>query len=929
MNYFIRYTITYTICLISALRSWAATPQIESQIPITSGNAYCFCEDSKGFVWIGMLGELVRYDGLRIMKFPIPGDHATELRTNAIVPLGADALLLGGDYGLMLFELPSLTFGESVPAEGNPVYTMLGIGDDYALAGRAKGLMLMPQSLRADTIDVPGAVSSLSAAIYDMALAPDSTIWITTSYGIYQAKRQRGKEPLALKHVMGTPALHYSRIAATQDRLFIYTTGNPEVKRGLYCYDITDGSLRLIDDLNGMHVSCITVKGNRMYVSTDGAGIFIFCVATCRPIARLTNTSGVFRLSSNGIYSLYIDSRDNMFVGYYQNGVQVLTIKPESTFRPYADGDRFTTADLSVRATGRNARYNLTATLNSVMITDEELHTTHTLGTDSFDNTQPISIVPIGDQFAMGTFGGGVYIIDPSTAAISRIPQSAGLHVCDIALDRAGRIWVAANEGIFRFVDGKLDKTFTTENSCVKNGTIRIYFDRTGRGWIAGQNGMVTYDPLTDRVRDDLFSKGFINDEFVRCITESADGDLLFAYDRNKLFRSDLAIKNFGQVNHSLPLDNADINVMTQLADSSWMIASSSALYTTRDFRDFRAFGPHDGVFATKFSPSFAIDTVVNTLQLCTDRGLLVADIDRLAARTGTHTLNISEIRFNGERMTAPMPDMDENKINLRIPPHTGTIDIFFTDFTSLTSRPANIEYRLDGDSAWRTLPITRPVSVHYNGNLNRRVEVRPAGAPDSAVIISLSESSGHILLWWCVAIAVVACVVGIWIYRRKHHSSHKPAATIATDYDTAPIEETDNEKSTAKYRGFKVSDDELQRLAKRLDLLMYDSKIYRRADLKISQLAEELSVSTAVLSYYFSQYLKSNYYRYLNSYRIKDFKEMVADGTYHTYTLSAMSQMCGFGSRTSFFRYFKESEGISPLDYIKQAEDGNSQRSK
>lgn len=935
MKFDMRYLIICIISLLTAMRSAASAPQIESQTPIASGHAYCFCEDSKGYIWVGMLGELVRYDGLRILKFPIPGEQATTLRTNTIVTLGDDALLLGGDYGLKKFDLRSLSFTDSIPAGGNSVYTLLNIGGSNVLVGRAHGLMLVDGSLATDTITVPHSVNSLSAAVYDIALAPDSSIWITSNYGILRADPIRAGKQLQPKYVVGGAPVHYSRIAASDDRLFLYTSSNSAEQRGLYSYHIASGQLTHIDDLNGMAVSSILVKGSKLYVSTDGAGIFVFDTATGDLVERLTNTSSVFRLLSNGVYSIYISSRDRLYIGYYQNGVQVLSFSPESTFSPYADG-QFTTADVSVRTTARNSRYNVTATLDKVMITDEQQHTTRALGIDRFDNTQPISIIPVGDEFAMATFGGGVYMLDPATGAVRHLDGSRGLRVCDIALDNKGRLWVAATEGVFRFVNEKLDKTFTSENSSVKSGTIRIYFDRTGRGWIAGQYGMVAYDPQTDRMRDDVFPKGFINNEFVRCVAESAEGDLLFAYDRNKLFRTDAALKKYGRIHHSLPINQDDINVLHQLPDSSWLVATSSALYATRDFRDFHAFGPRDGIMATKFTPGNSVDTQANTMSLCTDKGLMVADIDRLASPADPASLTISEIRFNGERMSAPMPELDGSAINLQIPPHTGTIDIFFTDFVSQPARPANIEYRLDGDTVWTTLPITRPVSVHYNGDLNRRVEVRPAGMPEGAITLCLNEPSSHKLLWIitiCVLALCAAALVAI-AYRRRHRQEDLAGAVApqaddaVASADDANDGEADDAKSS-KYRGFKIDDDEMQRLAKRLDLLMYDTKIYRRADLKISQLADELGISTAMLSYYFSQQLKSNYYRYLNSYRIKEFKNMVADGTYHTYTLTAMSQMCGFGSRTSFFRYFKEAEGISPLDYIKQAEDGKNTRSK
>jgi AraC-like DNA-binding protein len=41
-------------------------------------------------------------------------------------------------------------------------------------------------------------------------------------------------------------------------------------------------------------------------------------------------------------------------------------------------------------------------------------------------------------------------------------------------------------------------------------------------------------------------------------------------------------------------------------------------------------------------------------------------------------------------------------------------------------------------------------------------------------------------------------------------------------------------------------------------------------------------------------------------------------DDTEKRFTLSAMASQCGFASRTSFFRIFKQITGISPNEYLK-----------
>jgi AraC-like DNA-binding protein len=63
---------------------------------------------------------------------------------------------------------------------------------------------------------------------------------------------------------------------------------------------------------------------------------------------------------------------------------------------------------------------------------------------------------------------------------------------------------------------------------------------------------------------------------------------------------------------------------------------------------------------------------------------------------------------------------------------------------------------------------------------------------------------------------------------------------------------------------------------------------------------------------------MNMSFYDYVNRYRVDEFKAIVAAYGVDTLTLSALAEKAGFSSRASFFRHFKEIEGITPGEYIK-----------
>lgn len=114
------------------------------------------------------------------------------------------------------------------------------------------------------------------------------------------------------------------------------------------------------------------------------------------------------------------------------------------------------------------------------------------------------------------------------------------------------------------------------------------------------------------------------------------------------------------------------------------------------------------------------------------------------------------------------------------------------------------------------------------------------------------------------------------------------------------------------------MSDEECQRLLKHLDKIMKTKKPYTDLGLKSGDLARLAGVSGHELSFLFNQYLKKSYYDYINWYRVAEFKHIVDESDPSRYTLTALSQMCGFSSRATFFRHFKNVTGVTPAEYLR-----------
>ena len=189
-------------------------------------------------------------------------------------------------------------------------------------------------------------------------------------------------------------------------------------------------------------------------------------------------------------------------------------------------------------------------------------------------------------------------------------------------------------------------------------------------------------------------------------------------------------------------------------------------------------------------------------------------------------------------------------------------------------------------------------------------------GEPDSAsmLTVDISMPMGYRLLFGGIALMLlVLAAIGYYLVKIRQRAT---AAETGVGKLLAEDEELEEEK---KEKHISLTQEECEQLLVKVRSCMEIQKLYINPDLKIGQLSDKTGVSVYLLSYLFNHYLNSSYYDFVNSYRIEEFNRLLEKGEHTQYTLQALIEKCGFSSRTSFFRYFKKVNGMSPGEYIRK----------
>ena len=111
----------------------------------------------------------------------------------------------------------------------------------------------------------------------------------------------------------------------------------------------------------------------------------------------------------------------------------------------------------------------------------------------------------------------------------------------------------------------------------------------------------------------------------------------------------------------------------------------------------------------------------------------------------------------------------------------------------------------------------------------------------------------------------------------------------------------------------------EAKKLIASLDEVKQTQQPFLDEDLILLQLAALLPTSQKKLSILLNKHLNTNFYDYINGYRIAEAKLMFQHKTYNAYSIEGISEECGFKSKSSFYRVFKKETGQSPGTYRKK----------
>lgn len=101
-----------------------------------------------------------------------------------------------------------------------------------------------------------------------------------------------------------------------------------------------------------------------------------------------------------------------------------------------------------------------------------------------------------------------------------------------------------------------------------------------------------------------------------------------------------------------------------------------------------------------------------------------------------------------------------------------------------------------------------------------------------------------------------------------------------------------------------------------RINQQILEERLFVDPKLNLRNLSQQLSIPEKDLSTIINQEAKTNFYNYINQFRVKEFKRLLQTPKAQQYSILGLAKEAGFNSKSTFYAAFKGIEGMTPKEY-------------
>ena len=879
---------------------------------------YRVITDHSGGTWIATSGGLNIFNGRQLHEFPLIGDEGQPLEAYDLCEIADSKMYVATDAGLYCIEKGGSQAKHVLPEAKQPI-SLMAVGDTLYI-GSEQGLMVY-DGRRLIHHDVDVSHQGLNNIVRQYGVCEKGRIWFLGRFDLncYDPKTEKITRFKLPEPVCHQPLTQFTCLG--QKRFLVGTRGS-----GLFLCDLNSQTAERIGDGIGNIISTVrrSADGN-ICVATDGTGAFLLDGKTLEVKEHFhTEGDALHRLPYNGTYCYYRDVNGVNWFGFVRYGL-VYTYYTGSLFDVFKAG-AFISEGINVRTYCRHDDDVILGTQNGFYYVNTTTGAHRFFSSEDLGGGHIVNTVEwYAGRFYIGTFDGGLSEFDTKTMTIQKqsfTPELDNTSIGIVKVGPDGRLWIGSGHGLFIIDDAKVHQHFTEQNSRIVGGLIlSVTFDGNGNAWLTGAQGCSLYSVRSNEIVETTFPKGFFNKQPWMQGAAGHDG-LVFFRTGPKTFYTNDKMTDFGEL--KLPVSFTDKWCRSFVDDMKghYLLASERGLFSFNyELSAMIHLGGAEGLRGNFINDMGLEDD--SLLWVATSQGLYFTTYKKYQSwkQHILHNAQLVNIRVGSDLLSQTEEYLANESHNIRLSWNMTSevlqAEVLLPDYSKYEGRL--YEYRVC-DEEWQIVDDGQPISVRGLMLGVHPLEIRLAGSEATTSVYTITVIPSV----WAVLelVLLVLAITLLWVWWRFRKNT-KVLLSERDEIEDALVEmeqelQKEEEKDVAKYERVKIDEDECADIVKRMKEYIEREKFYTNADLKMKDLADVLHLSAPKLSQIFNIYLGQNYYDYINRYRLDEFKRLIAAGEYKRYTITALSEQCGF-KKSNFFSTFRKVEGITPTEYLKK----------
>lgn len=613
---------------------------------LSNNTVRCITQDENGFIWFGTYDGLCRYDGVNIAVFRNEKNNILSISQNNITSMlpVKGGLWVGTEFGLDFLSFKGYKFKKAIYLDKSGfqknivsfIRSIVKVGNSVFALSSDEGLLYLNKNNVFEPYLIDG-ISTIGAKILMIASYKQNKLIINSTEGLHIINTNKHKIECEVfyKTNSTTTQIYYS----TNKNLIYVNSGIGFVSK---IFRIKDNKIEIYPNEEIKNIQSTIDYNEDVVFGSDGEGL-LFMDKKRRKKVNPDNSN----ISSDAIYSLFIDNENNLWVGTLRGGVNMIN-KRNDWFKNLSVKNKKLSHDFvtSIYKTSNNKLFVGTdgGGLNVYDQLSGKLRT-YTTDNSKIAGNHVLSVIGDEEYLWFGLYENGFSRLDIKTGVFKKykLPIQNESKVWVVRDDQKGNIWIGSDQGLFCF-NKKKEKFIISQNLIPQVSEIAFSKNTI---WVSSNGGGLYNIDFSGKILKH-YSKdknsGLISNDFVRYVFIDSNDFVWFGTEYTGLNKLNKKGEIIGVYGNEAGLDNLNVVGIVEAKNGDLWISSSDGLYRFNPKNEvFLHFGYEDNFLSTQFAYNACYYHDKN-IYFGTSKGLIWFNPDEV--RYDSHPTNVQFVGF-------------------------------------------------------------------------------------------------------------------------------------------------------------------------------------------------------------------------------------------------------------------------------------------